>query len=62
MQFHPNALLATGVAVVILALAINVKLGIAAVIAVAIIDAFSFLTPMGFFQGRDEGSKTKYSK
>jgi hypothetical protein len=62
MQFHPKALLVTLAAGVILWLAINVRFGVAAVLALAALDAFGFLTPIGFFQGSTERSETKQPK
>jgi hypothetical protein len=62
MQFHPKALLATLGAGVILWLAIEVRVGVAAILALTVLDAFSFLTPIGFCQGSTRRSETTHRK
>jgi len=59
MRFHPRALVVTMVAGLILWLAVDIRVGIAAILALTTIDAFSFLIPLGFFQGRSERAETK---
>jgi hypothetical protein len=60
MQFHPKALLATLAAGVILWLAVEVRVGVAAILALTVVDAFAFLTPIGFLQGSSERSEPKH--
>jgi hypothetical protein len=60
VRFHPKALFATVAAGAILWLAVNVWVGVAAILALTLIDVFSFLTPMGFFHGGYQSSKTDH--
>ena len=52
MKFHPKALLAVVGVAVVLMVAIDVRLGIAAIVAFTAVDALSFLAPLIFGPSR----------
>jgi hypothetical protein len=45
MKFHPKGLLVVGAVAAVWLLALDLRWGIAAILAATVIDAFSFLTP-----------------
>jgi hypothetical protein len=53
MQLHPKALFAFAGFGMLLMLGMDARLGLAAILAVALIDALSFLLPFGLWRDRD---------
>jgi hypothetical protein len=53
IRLYPRATLAVAAFLFLLAVGLDARLGLAAVLAVAAIDALSFLLPLGFWRNRD---------
>lgn len=58
MRFHPKALFVTGATIATVWLALNTQLGAVAILALIVVDVFSFLAPAGFFHS-DRRAKTE---
>ena len=53
MRFHAKGLLAVAAFAVLVMLAVDVRLGIAAIVAATVIDWLSFTLPLGFGRSRE---------
>ena len=53
MRFHPKGLLVVGAFAVLVLTAVDVRLGVGAILACTVIDAWSFVAPLAFGRGRD---------
>jgi hypothetical protein len=57
VRFHLKGLLVVALFAAVVMLAVDVRLGIAAIVAAAVIDWLSLALPLGLGQGRDRRSR-----